>query len=111
MKLAKLTLEQRISKVEDAITNEELLIEASKEKIKKFKAELKTLVAEKEQSFANEVLRLVKEKGINPDAFLSSLKDVSATEDVNLTSPNDTEKQGAFQQNTSTFSDIQSAVT
>lgn len=71
--MAKLTLEQKIAKIEDAIAKEELLIEESKKKIKKFKSELKTAKAEKEQSFANEILKLMKSKGISQENLIAQL--------------------------------------
>ena len=55
--MAKLTLEQRITKVHEAIAKEEKIIECSKEKIKSLNSELKSLKAEKEKIFANEVLK------------------------------------------------------
>ena len=58
--MAKLTLEQRITKVHEAIAKEEKIIECSKEKIKSLNSELKSLKAEKEKIFANEVLKLLK---------------------------------------------------
>ena len=72
--MAKLTLEQRITKIEDSIAKEELSIEESKGRIKKLKAELKALKAEKEQSFANEILKLMKSKGISHEELMNQLK-------------------------------------
>ena len=90
--MAKLTIDQRIAKIEDAILKEELAIETSKEKIKSLKAELKTMQIEKEQSFANEVLKLLKAKGINQDKFLSELKATSVTENISSSFPDDIKK-------------------
>lgn len=90
--MAKLTIDQRIAKTEDAILKEELAIETSKEKIKSLKAELKTMQTEKEQSFANEVLKLLKAKGINQDKFLSELKATSVTENISSSFPDDIKK-------------------
>ncbi|MDO5558358.1 MAG: hypothetical protein Q4F95_02035 [Oscillospiraceae bacterium] len=72
--MARITIDQRIEKTEEAIVREELLIEDSKTKIKNLKTELKKLKSEKEREFANEVLKLIKQKGINCDKFLSDLK-------------------------------------
>ena len=85
--MAKLTLEQRIAKTEDAIAKEELAIEESKEKIKTLKAELKRLQTEQEQSFAAGILKLMKEKGISQDALLSQLEQTAAEV---ISSPNAT---------------------
>ncbi len=82
--MAKLTLEQRITKIEDSIAKEELSIEESKGRIKKLKAELKALKAEKEQSFANEILKLMKSKGISHEELMNQL---NSTE---IQAPNDT---------------------
>lgn len=81
--MAKLTLEQRITKVHEAIAKEEKIIEYSKEKIKSLNSELKSLKAEKEKIFANEVLKLLKEKGINQEEFLSDLKSSSDRRESN----------------------------
>ena len=55
--MAKLTIDQRIAKVNSQIQKEEEAIQESKEKIKKLTAELKLLTAEKEQSFANDIIK------------------------------------------------------
>lgn len=90
--MAKLTLEQRITKVHEAIAKEEKIIECSKEKIKSLNSELKSLKAEKEKIFANEVLKLLKEKGINQEEFLSDLKSSSDRRENNSFSPNEEKK-------------------
>lgn len=90
--MAKLTLEQRITKVHEAIAKEEKIIEYSKEKIKSLNSELKSLKAEKEKIFANEVLKLLKEKGINQEEFLSDLKSSSDRRESNSFSPNEEKK-------------------
>lgn len=83
--MAKLTLEQRITKVHEAIAKEE-------KKIKSLNSELKSLKAEKEKIFANEVLKLLKEKGINQEEFLSDLKSSSDRREINSFSPNEEKK-------------------
>ena len=90
--MAKLTLEQRITKVHEAIAKKEKIIECSKEKIKSLNSELKSLKAEKEKIFANEVLKLLKEKGINQEEFLSDLKSSSDRRESNSFSPNEEKK-------------------
>lgn len=87
--MAKITLEQKITKVEDSIAKEELSIEESKEKIKKLKSELRTLKAEKEQSFANEILKLMKSKGISQENLIAQLQSAeSQVPDESFSSPN-----------------------
>lgn len=86
--MAKLTLDQKISKTEESITKEELSIEESKEKIKKLKSELRTLKAEKEQSFANEILKLMKSKGISQKNLIAQLQSAeSQIPDKSFSSP------------------------
>lgn len=72
--MAKLTPEQKITKLEDAIAKEELAIEESKDKIKNMKAELKRLQSEQEQSFASGMLKLMKENGISQKQMLEMMK-------------------------------------
>lgn len=87
--MAKITLEQKITRVEDSIAKEELSIEESKEKIKKLKSELRTLKAEKEQSFANEILKLMKSKGISQENLIAQLQSAeSPVPDKNSFFPN-----------------------
>lgn len=100
--MAKLTLEQRITKVHEAIAKEEKIIEYSKEKIKSLNSELKSLKAEKEKIFANEVLKLLKEKGINQEEFLSDLKSSSDRRESNSFSPNEEKKVEEGSADTST---------
>lgn len=76
--MAKLTLEQKITKVNEQIAKEEKIIEDSKEKIKKYNAELKALQSEKEHSFANDIIKLMKEKGLSQDQLLAQLMSQSA---------------------------------
>lgn len=100
--MAKLTLEQKIAKIEDAIAKEELLIEESKKKIKKFKSELKTAKSEKEQSFANEILKLMKSKGISQENLIAQLKSAeNQVTDETLSSPNVTNNSVNFAENNS----------
>ena len=75
--MAKQTLEQKIAKTEEAILKEEFLIEESKEKIKKLKAELKSLKSEKEKVFANEIIEIIKAKGISHEKLIADLNAVS----------------------------------
>ncbi len=87
--MAKLTLEQKIAKIDDAIAKEELLIEESKKKIKKLRSELKSAKIEKEQSFANEILKLMKSRGISQENLIAQLKSTESTvADETLSSPN-----------------------
>ena len=76
--MAKLTLEQKITKVNEQIAKEEKIIEDSKEKIKKYNAELKALQSEKEHSFSNDIIKLMKEKGLSQDQLLAQLMSQSA---------------------------------
>lgn len=91
--MAKQTVEQKIEKLNENIQKEETAIEESKKKIKEWKSELKKLIAEKEQAFANEVLKLMKEKGISESELLeqiTSAKTKNVEEDVPTASfPND----------------------
>lgn len=66
--------EDKIKKLEEAILKEELRMEEIKEKISKYQSELKKLKAEQEQKFAMEILKALKEKGIDKDQFLNELK-------------------------------------
>lgn len=79
--MAKQTLEQKIEKTEDAILKEELLIEESKGKLKKLRDELKSLKSEKEKAFANEIIELIKAKGISHEKLIADLKAVSEKKD------------------------------
>lgn len=65
--MAKLTTEQRIKKVTEYISKEELLIEASKEKIKSWCKELKLLQEEKDKEYAADFLKLLSENGLTTD--------------------------------------------
>ncbi len=78
--MAKLTPTQKLAKIDDAIAKEELAIEASKERIKSLKAERRKSEQEQKQSFANEILKLMQEKGISQDMLLSKLNDTVASE-------------------------------
>ena len=77
--MAKLTLDQRIEKVNAQIKKEEDLIQESKEKIKKLTAELRSLTAEKEQSFANDIIKLMKANGLSQEQLMAQLKGASVT--------------------------------
>lgn len=72
--MAKQTLEQKISKTEDSILKEEMLIEESREKLKKLRNELKFLKHEKDKEFADELLKIIKEKGIDGSKLINDLK-------------------------------------
>ena len=79
--MAKQTLEQKIEKTEDAILKEELLIEESKGKLKKLRDELKSLKSEKEKAFANEIIELIKAKGISHEKLIADLKAIYEKKD------------------------------
>lgn len=89
--MSKISHDQKIAKLEDAIAKEELIIEESKAKIKKYRAELKTVKAEKEQSFANELLKLMKSKGLSQAELMKTLNQLSpensTSEKENVSSP------------------------
>ena len=89
--MSKISHDQKIAKLEDAIAKEELIIEESKAKIKKYKAELKTVKAEKEQTFDNELLKLMKSKGLSQADLMSTLNQLNANnstaETENVSSP------------------------
>ena len=88
--MAKLTLEQKITKVNEQIAKEEKIIEDSKEKIKKYNAELKALQSEKEHSFANDIIKLMKEKGLSQEQLIAQLTAQSgATSSEAISSPSD----------------------
>lgn len=88
--MAKLTLEQKITKVNEQIAKEEKNIEDSKERIKKLNAELKALQSEKEHSFANDIIKLMKEKGLSQDQLLAQLMSQSgAASSETVSSPSD----------------------
>ena len=82
--MAKITLDQKIAKVDEQIMKEELIIEESRQKIKTLKSEnkkLKTLKSErkkltdeKEMIFANQIMKIIREKGINQEELLTELK-------------------------------------
>lgn len=88
--MAKLTLDQKITKVNEQIAKEEKIIEDSKEKIKKWTAELKALQSEKEHSFANDIIKLMKEKGLSQEQLIAQLTSQSgATSSEAISSPSD----------------------
>ena len=88
--MPKLTPTERLAKIDEAITKEELAIEASKEKIKTLKAERKKVEQENDQSFANEIMKLMKSKGLSREAILQTLADAKQ-EESNSSSPAVTE--------------------
>ena len=65
--MAKMTIDQRIQKVEDCIAKEELQIEASRDKIKNHSKDLKTLQEQKNKSYASEFLKILAENGLTTD--------------------------------------------
>lgn len=77
--MAKLTIDQRIAKVNSQIQKEEEAILESKDKIKQLNAELRTLTAEKEHSFANDIIKLMKENGLSQEQLMAQLKGASIT--------------------------------
>lgn len=88
--MAKLTLDQKITKVTEQIAKEEKNIEESKERIKKLNAELKALQMEKEHSFANDIIKLMKEKGLSQDQLLAQLmSQTGAASSETVSSPSD----------------------
>lgn len=88
--MAKLTLDQKIAKVIGQIAKEEKLIDESKEKIKKLNVELKSLQLEKEHSFANDIIKLMKEKGLSQEELLAQLTAQTVTKSSEtISSPND----------------------
>ena len=72
--MAKITLDQKIAKVDEQIMKEELIIEESRQKIKTLKSERKKLTDEKEMIFANQIMKIIREKGINQEELLTELK-------------------------------------
>ena len=89
--MSKLTLDQKIEKVEEQIKKEEQAIELSKEKIRKLNADLKALKSEKEQSFANDIIKLMKANGISQADLLSQLRAQTKESDAATSSPSETE--------------------
>ena len=59
--MAKLTLDERIAKTQEAIQKKEAIIAQSREKLKGLQATLKTLEKEKDQSFAQKIISTVSE--------------------------------------------------
>ena len=85
--MSKLTVDQRIDRVTEQIKKEELAIELSKDKIRKLNAELRTLQSEKEQSFANDIIKLMKANSISQADLLSQLKAQIKDSDASPSSP------------------------
>lgn len=65
--MAKMTLDQRIGKVKNSIQKEEELIAISSAKVKELNKELKSLLAEKDQQYANDFLTLMSKNGFTSD--------------------------------------------
>lgn len=89
--MSKLTIDQKIEKVEEQIKKEEQAIELSKEKIRKLNADLKALKSEKEQSFANDIIKLMKANGISQAELLSQLRAQSKENDAVTSSPSESD--------------------
>ena len=89
--MSKLTIDQKIEKVEEQIKKEEQSIELSKEKIRKLNADLKALKSEKEQSFANDIIKLMKANGISQAELLSQLRAQSKENDAVTSSPSESD--------------------
>ncbi len=81
--MAKLTIEQKISKIEDVISKEEKTIEASKIKIKNLQTEIKKLKNEKDKQFADELLKIIRAKGIDSSQLMNDLKSVPKKDNEN----------------------------
>lgn len=77
--MAKMTLDQRIEKVKKSIQKEEEIIALSSAKVKELNKELKSLLAEKDQQYANDFLNLMNENGFTSDEdkalFLQMIKE------------------------------------
>ena len=80
--MPKLTPHEKLVKLDEAITKEELAIEASKKKIKELKAERKKVEQENDQSFANEIMKLMRTKGMSREAILQTIAEVKQDETV-----------------------------
>ncbi len=93
--MPKLTPTERLAKIDEAITKEELAIEASKEKIKTLKAERKKVEQENDQSFANEIMKLMKSKGLSREAILQTLADAKQEESNSSPAVTETAAQSA----------------
>ncbi len=65
--MAKMTLDQKIEKVKNSIQKEEKIISLSSSKVKEFNKELKSLMAEKDQQYANDFLSIMSENGLTSD--------------------------------------------
>ena len=89
--MAKLTTDQRITRITEQIEKEEQTIELSKEKIRKLNTELKALRSEKEHSFANDIIKLMKANGISQADLLSQLRAQSNGNESVPSSPDGTD--------------------
>jgi N-acyl-D-aspartate/D-glutamate deacylase len=65
--MAKLTIDERVNKIEKAIKKEAAVIVSSKERVKNLKKELKALTDEKNRTFANSFLEIIAESGFETD--------------------------------------------
>lgn len=57
--MAKLTLDEKIAKIQDEIDKTKAVIAANQDKLKKLNADLKSLTKEKDANFANDILAIV----------------------------------------------------
>lgn len=77
--MAKMTLDQKIEKVKNSIQKEEEIISLSSAKVKEFNKELKSLLAEKDQQYANDFLSIMSENGFtsdeDKDQFMQMIKE------------------------------------
>ncbi len=79
-------VDERIKKVEEQIAKEELNIETSREKIRKLKEELNVLNSEKEKTFMNDIIKLMKSKGISHDDVFNMINSNKTAETGNINS-------------------------
>lgn len=79
-------VDERIKKVEEQIAKEELNIETSREKIRKLKEELNVLNSEKEKTFMNDIIKLMKSKGISHDDVFNMINSNKTSETENINS-------------------------
>ncbi len=71
--MAKITLDEKIMKVQEAIRKEEAVIAQSRDKLKSLQADLKALERKKEQSFAAEIISTVSDGATLTNAQRSEL--------------------------------------
>ena len=81
--MAKLTIDERIVKINSAIEKETAAIFASKEKVKALQKELKTLTEEKNRSYANDFLEIISANGFITDEQKKQFLELCAREAKN----------------------------